>query len=180
MDNVQINAECVWCTYKRLKQGLSKYYWRVFMKITVTCLKKQHGILIDFFLCQEQFPKKHSELVKKRHSKSIYICRLWLNLLAEKTGGKAHNLTLIILKVIFLVQRNALRPLISNLTCLSILQDATRSDIQVWYEFHEILEKLTHPIKGVKKAPEILLKMRKPIYYWCYLYHRCYSRIVQP
>ena len=25
-----------------LKQGLSKYYWRVFMKIIVTCLKKQH------------------------------------------------------------------------------------------------------------------------------------------
>ena len=90
-------------------------------------------------------PKKDIDLLKKQHSKSIYICRFWLNLLAEKAGGKAHNLTLIILKVIFLVLRNALHPLISNLTCLSILQDATRSDLQVWYEFHEILENLTHP-----------------------------------
>ena len=36
--------------------------------------------------------QKHSNLVKK-HSKSIYIRRLWLNLLAEKTGGKAHDTT---------------------------------------------------------------------------------------
>ena len=63
-----------------------------------------------------------------------------------KKVGKAHNLTLIILKVIFLAERNALRPLISNLTCLSILQYATRSDLQVWYAFHEILENLSHSI----------------------------------
>ena len=109
-----------------------------------------------FFYVRSNFPKNTVTWLKKQYSKSIHICRLWLNLLAEKTGGKTHNLTLIILKVIFLVQRNALRPLISNLTCLSILQDATRSDIQVWYEFHEILENLILPIIIVKKEPEIL------------------------
>ena len=38
-NQVQINAEGVWCMKEWLKQGLSKYYWRVFMKIKVTCLK---------------------------------------------------------------------------------------------------------------------------------------------
>ena len=32
-------AEGVLCTWEWLKQGLSKYYWRVFMKIMVTWLK---------------------------------------------------------------------------------------------------------------------------------------------
>ena len=94
-------------------------------------------MLIDLFSMSGAISQKHSDLLKKQRSKSMYIRRLWLNLLAEKTGGKAHNLTLIIVKVIVLVKRNALHPLISNLTCLSIHQDATRSDLQVWYAFHE-------------------------------------------
>ena len=73
----------------------------------------------------------------------------WLNswLRSRKNWGKSTQPNFKFFCVaILIIMKKLLRLLVSNLICLRELQNTPKRDVQVWYEFYKILEKLTHPI----------------------------------